>query len=215
MRTVRADWKQMKDLAHYQDTMKLYEKAAKIVMRRLRYFLGLLITDTTAKHSNDGDKRNEPQANQAFCNPKIYHGSPLKYTPDQVSFAYLFGRCMIACSSGDEDIFGTALEAVGRSQLPPHEGCTLKEPSWRLLKAVFGDMTEWNQDSFVNGTRSKGEMVLGQGGRSPPNVEEWVDAKWLGMPLSQYLEVRVSLHYPACCILPDVIDILIPLRYRN
>jgi hypothetical protein len=205
VRTVRADWKQMEDSAGYQDTMELYENAAKIAMRRVRYFLGLLVTDTTAKHSNDGDEKNEPQANQAFCDPEIYHSNPLTYTPDQISLSYFFGRCIIGCSSCDEDIFGTALEAVGRSQLPPHEGCTLKEPSWRLLKAVLGDMTEWNQDSIGDGILFKGEIVLGQDGRSPaevPNVKELVDAKWLGMSLSQYLEVRVSLHCLVYCILP-------------
>jgi len=66
-------------------------------------------------------------------------------------------------------------------------------------------MTEWNQDSIGDGILSKGEFVLGQDGRSPAEaskVEELVDAKWLGMPLSQYLEVRVSLYYLVYCILP-------------
>jgi hypothetical protein len=109
----------------------------------------------------------------------------------------MFGNYLITCSSSDEDIFGIALDALGRSQLSPPESCTLNKRSWRLLKAVFGNMTEWNRDRIGDGMLSKGEFVLGQDGRSPaevPNVKEFIDAKWLGMPLSQYLKVCVSAH---------------------
>jgi hypothetical protein len=204
-RTVKADWKQVEDLASYQDTLERYKNAAKIAMRRACHFLALMITDMTVKHSNHEHEKNEPHLNQAFCDPEISHRNSHTYAPGQISVGYFFGRCMIACSSCDEDIFSTALETLSWSQLPPHEGCTLGISSWRLLKAVFGDMVEWDQERIGDGMLSKGEIVLAHDGRSlveVPNIEQFVDAKWLGMPLSQYLEVRVSLYCLVYCLLP-------------
>jgi hypothetical protein len=66
-------------------------------------------------------------------------------------------------------------------------------------------MVEWDQERIGDGMLSKGEIVLAHDGRSlveVPNIEQFVDAKWLGMPLSQYLEVRVSLYCLVYCLLP-------------
>ena len=52
-------------------------------------------------------------------------------------------------------------------------------------------MSKWNQSKLSNGII---EVELDREGRSldeAPNLEELVDAKWLTIPLSWYLEVRI------------------------
>jgi hypothetical protein len=190
---VGEDWKRMEDLAAHRDTIELHWKAAKHARSRLRYYLDLLGFDKEVK---DGDQKNEPCQTESFCGVEKCHNShTLTSTEGQIGLFYFFGKYIIMFYSCDTNILSVAMEAIGRSQLLPPEDCTLKGASWRLLKAVFGNMTDWNRENIGKGILSKGEVVLDQNGESPaeePDLQTFVDAKWLGMPIPQYIKVCLS-----------------------
>lgn len=191
-----AAWETIELKAH-SDAKTKYQKSLNKSEKTLRYFLRLLRGDDPrgASAANSTalmpSSLKDPEAAQ-FCEFHSSHDGPLEYDPGQLTMGHVRGLYCLACSSCDIGLIGPALEALGRSAHPPHECCTLSEQSWRLLKAVFGDMSGWirqGEDSqvFVRDLSARG----GGDGPGAPSLEELVDTTWLTLPVSSYLEVRL------------------------
>jgi len=191
--STQADYDRVSELMGHQAMLEPYSTALSLAIRRLHYLLDLIAPDTTAGNLANQCKSHDPQVakDQTFCEFHIPHTNPSTYDPGEICTGYFRGTLLVACSSWDKELFGTALKALSESGLPPRAQCTLSETSWHLLKAIFGDMSKWNQNKLSNGII---EVELDREGRSleeAPNLEELVDAKWLTIPLSSYLEVRI------------------------
>jgi hypothetical protein len=189
----QADYDRVSELMGHKAMLEPYSTASSLATRRLHYLLDLITPDITAGNSANRCKAHDPQMaeDRTFCEFHIPHTNPSTYDPGEICAAFSNGTLLVGCYSWDKELFGTALKALRKSELPPHAQCTLSEASWRLLKAIFGDMSKWNQSKLSNGII---EVELDREGRSleeAPNLEELVDAKWLTIPLYWYLEVRI------------------------
>jgi len=164
--------------------------ASSLATRRLYYLLDLIAPDTTAGNSANRHKAQVAE-DRIFCEFHIPHTNPSTYDSGGIGAAYFLGTLLVTCGSWDKEFFGTALKALSKSELPPHAQCTLSEPSWRLLKAIFGDMSRWNQSKLSDGVIELKVDPESRSWKENLNLEKLVDAKWLTIPLSWYLEVCI------------------------
>jgi len=188
LKNITTDWQMIQESSSHQDTWHLLRHALTTAVKQVRWLLKLIKPDSAP---NSSPERHD---SSSFCDFDFLHGSLFAYQPGQISFAHFAGRYILACSSSDNDVFESALKALCQSESPPRGQCTLKESSWRLLKAVFGDMSQWNQEDIGNGIISTGEIQVREDDvifGEVPDLTKFVDLKWLAVPLSEYLDVSV------------------------
>jgi hypothetical protein len=163
--STQADYDRVSKLKGHQAMLGPYSTASSLATRRLHYLLDLIAPDTAAYNSANKCKAHDPQVadDRTFCEFRFPHTNRSTYNLGEICACYFWGKLIVGCSSWDKELFRTALKALSESELPPHAQCTLSEASWRLMKAIFGDMSKWVQSKLSDGVI---EVELDREGRS-------------------------------------------------
>ena len=145
----------LKQIQAFGDAQHVHQREQSGVIDTLCHFLRLIdpeyIAFELANVENPHDSsyrggRSPSKSCRSFC--PLRHGRPVKHDAGEVSVSILAGIYLLAsCSSYDEDLLAPALHHLARSTSPPHPGCSFTSSSWNTLKAFFGDLSEWDQQT--------------------------------------------------------------------